>query len=97
MGTPPLVAPATESAGESLRILPVPYRAKPSVVVGHTERRPRAASHRKERKDGPGTGFLVRGKAAFTTAGPEFERVKARFSWARAALIISVLSAEQTL
>lgn len=54
-------------------------------------------SSKVEGKNGPGTGFLVRGKAAFVTAGPEFERVKTRFSWARAALIISVLSAEQTL
>ncbi len=48
-------------------------------------------------RNGPGTGFLVRGKAAFTTSGPEFERVKERFSWARAALVVTVLSAEQTL
>ncbi len=48
-------------------------------------------------RNGPGTGFLIRGKAAFAAAGPEFDRVKARFSWARAALIITILSAEQTL
>jgi len=48
-------------------------------------------------KNGPGTGFLVKGKATFVDVGPEFERVKARFSWARAALIVTVVSAEQTL
>ncbi len=48
-------------------------------------------------KNGPGTGFLIKGKAAFATEGPEFEQVKARFSWARAALVVTVLSAEQTL
>jgi roadblock/LC7 domain-containing protein len=48
-------------------------------------------------KNGPGTGFLIRGKAAFETSGPEFEKVKARFAWARAALVITILSAEQTL
>lgn len=48
-------------------------------------------------KNGPGTGFLIKGKANFSTEGPEFDRVKARFSWARAALIITILSAEQTL
>jgi predicted pyridoxine 5'-phosphate oxidase superfamily flavin-nucleotide-binding protein len=48
-------------------------------------------------RNGPGTGFLIRGKAAFATSGAEFERVKARFSWARAALVITILSAEQTL
>lgn len=48
-------------------------------------------------RNGPGTGFLIKGKAAFATSGPEFERVKARFAWARAALVITILSAEQTL
>lgn len=48
-------------------------------------------------KNGPGTGFLVRGTAAFITAGPDFERMKERFAWARAALAITVFSAEQTL
>lgn len=48
-------------------------------------------------KNGPGTGFLVKGTAAFITAGPDFERMKERFAWARATLAITVLSAEQTL
>ncbi len=48
-------------------------------------------------KSGPGTGFLIKGQAAFATEGPEFERVKERFSWARAALIVTIRSAEQTL
>ncbi|MHB8766461.1 MAG: pyridoxamine 5'-phosphate oxidase family protein [Deferrisomatales bacterium] len=48
-------------------------------------------------KNGPGTGFLIKGKATFAFDGPEFEQVKARFSWARAALVISIVSVEQTL
>jgi len=48
-------------------------------------------------KNGPGTGFLVKGTARFLTTGPEFERVKERFSWARAAFVVTVESAEQTL
>ena len=48
-------------------------------------------------RNGPGTGFLIRGKAAFKSDGPEFDRVKARFAWARAALVVTILSAEQTL
>lgn len=48
-------------------------------------------------KNGPGTGFLIKGKATFAFDGTEFETVKARFSWARAALIITIVSAEQTL
>ena len=46
---------------------------------------------------GPGTGFLIKGKAAFITSGPEFAALKARFAWARAALAITIDSATQTL
>ncbi len=47
--------------------------------------------------NGPGTGFLIRGTAAFVTTGPDFEAVKSRFAWARATLIITIDSATQTL
>ena len=46
---------------------------------------------------GMGTGFLIKGTAAFETSGPGFDAVKARFGWARAALAITVESAAQTL
>lgn len=46
---------------------------------------------------GPGTGFLVRGTGRFHAAGPDFEAVKARFAWARAALAVQPESFEQTL
>ena len=48
-------------------------------------------------KNGPGTGFLIKGTAAFTTSGPDFDTIKAKFAWARAALAITILSATQTL
>ena len=48
-------------------------------------------------KNGPGTGFLIKGTAAFVTSGPDFDAIKAKFSWARAALAITILSATQTL
>jgi hypothetical protein len=48
-------------------------------------------------KIGPGTGFLIKGTAAFLTSGPDFDAVNARFSWARAALAITIASATQTL
>ena len=48
-------------------------------------------------KNGPGTGFLIKGTAAFMTSGPDFDAIKAKFSWARAALAITILSATQTL
>ena len=44
-----------------------------------------------------GTGFLVKGTACFVTDGIDFDVVKAKFPWARAALIITVKSTEQTL
>ena len=46
---------------------------------------------------GAGTGFLIRGKAIFTTAGPDFEFMKAKFGWLRAVLAVTVESATQTL
>ena len=48
-------------------------------------------------KNGPGTGFLIKGTAAFITSGPDFDTIKAKFAWARAALAITILSATQTL
>jgi len=48
-------------------------------------------------KTGPGTGFLIRGTAAFIFSGPDFDATKKRFAWARAALSVTILSATQTL
>jgi predicted pyridoxine 5'-phosphate oxidase superfamily flavin-nucleotide-binding protein len=45
----------------------------------------------------PGTGFLVTGTAECFLEGEDFDRVKARFGWARAALKITIGSAIQTL
>lgn len=50
-----------------------------------------------EGNQGPGTGFLIKGTAAFQTAGPNFDAVKQRFTWARAALEVTITSATQTL
>ena len=46
---------------------------------------------------GPGTGFLIKGTAAFRKDGPEFELIQRKFPWARAALEIKIDSATQTL
>ena len=48
-------------------------------------------------KIGPGTGFLIKGRAAFVTSGPDFETIKAKFGWARAAMAVTIESATQTL
>lgn len=46
---------------------------------------------------GPGTGFLIKGTAAFITSGPNFDLVKSVFSWARAALEVRITFCTQTL
>ena len=46
---------------------------------------------------GAGTGFLIKGRAAFITSGPDFEVLKAKFAWVRATLAISPASITQTL
>ena len=48
-------------------------------------------------KNGPGTGFLIKGTAAFITSGPDFEATRDRFKWARAALAVTIASVTQTL
>ena len=46
---------------------------------------------------GPGTGFLIKGKAVFVTSGPDFDVLKARFKWMRATMIVTIESATQTI
>jgi len=46
---------------------------------------------------GPGTGFLIKGRAAFIASGPDFEVLKAKFAWARAALAVTPEAITQTL
>lgn len=46
---------------------------------------------------GPGTGFLIKGSAAFITSGPDFNLIKAKFTWARATLAVTIASVTQTL
>jgi hypothetical protein len=54
-------------------------------------------SHEVAGKIGSGTGFLIKGTAAFVSSGPDFDRIKAKYAWARAALAVTVESATQTL
>lgn len=46
--------------------------------------------------NGPGAGFLIKGKAAFITEGPDFDFLKSKFSWLRATLAVTIDSATQT-
>lgn len=45
---------------------------------------------------GPGAGFLIKGKAAFLTEGPEYDLLKEKFSWLRAALVVTPDTVTQT-
>jgi hypothetical protein len=45
---------------------------------------------------GPGAGFLIKGTAAFIPSGPDFDQLKAKFSWLRATLAVTIDSATQT-
>ncbi len=46
---------------------------------------------------GPGRGCGIVGKAEFQTAGPHFDAIKAKFKWARAALVVNVEEAKPQL
>jgi hypothetical protein len=48
-------------------------------------------------KNGPGTGFLLKGTAAFVTSGPDFDALKPTFGWMRATLAVTIRTATQTL
>jgi hypothetical protein len=45
---------------------------------------------------GVGAGFLIKGKAAFITSGPDYDFMKSKFSWLRANLAVTIDSAVQT-
>jgi predicted pyridoxine 5'-phosphate oxidase superfamily flavin-nucleotide-binding protein len=46
---------------------------------------------------GPGTGFLIKGTAAFVTEGPDFDVLKAKFDWLRATMAVTIESVTQTV
>jgi hypothetical protein len=46
---------------------------------------------------GPGTGFLIKGRAAFVTSGPDFDLLKEKFKWLRATMVVTIESATQTI
>ncbi len=45
---------------------------------------------------GAGAGFLIKGKATFVTTGPDYDLLKATYSWLRANLVVTIDSAVQT-
>lgn len=55
------------------------------------------ASREIEGYRGKGTGFIVEGTTRFITSGEEFNYMKEKFSWIRAVLEVTVVSAKQML
>jgi len=47
------------------------------------------ASSKVQGLHGPGAGFLIKGTAAFITAGPDFDLLKSKFAWLRATLAVT--------
>lgn len=48
------------------------------------------ASRRAEGSQGPGQGCVITGTGTVVTSGADMDRVKARFPWARGALVVTV-------
>ena len=48
-------------------------------------------------RNGPGCGFLLEGTARFIASGPEWDMMKARFSFLTRVLEVTVTSSKQTL
>ena len=46
---------------------------------------------------GTGTGVIVKGSTRFIKSGDDFDRMKAKFPWARAVLEVTVTSTKQML
>ena len=83
---------------EGVLLIPAGYMHQTEANVSRDDRvLLTMGSHEVQGNMGPGTGFLIKGTAVFLSSGAEFEQVKARYPWARAALAVKVTSATQTL
>lgn len=64
--------------------------ARPDILLSITNREVQGLTYK-------GTGFLIRGRGEMKSEGPEYERIRERFPWARVALVITVTEVTQTL
>jgi len=77
--------------------IPAGYMHKTEANVAHNpEVLMTLGSSKVEGLHGLGAGFLIKGKARFVTAGPDFDFMKEKFSWLRATLAVTIESATQT-
>jgi predicted pyridoxine 5'-phosphate oxidase superfamily flavin-nucleotide-binding protein len=82
---------------DSRLLIPAGYMHKTEANITHN---PNVlitlGSSRVEGLHGVGAGFLIKGKARFVTSGPDFDFMKAKFSWLRAIMAVTIETAAQT-
>ena len=84
--------------GDGLLVIPAGYMKTTETNITKDNRVLITLGSREVEGDhGPGTGFLIKGTAAFQTSGSNFDAAKQRFPWARATLEVTITSATQTL
>lgn len=78
-------------------LIPAGYMHKTETNIAHN---PNVlitlGSSKVEGLHGRGAGFLIKGKARFATSGREFDLMKEKFAWLRAAVVVTIESATQT-
>jgi hypothetical protein len=86
-------------SGEDTLIVPAGGLRRTEANIAKDDRIKMSIASRqvKGKNGGQGTGFVLTGTAKFHFEGPSFEKVKERYSWARAAVVVKVETAEQTL
>ena len=78
-------------------LIPAGYMHKTEAnIAHHPDVVMTVGSSKVEGLHGAGAGFLIKGKAKFVTSGPDFDVMKARFSWLRATVAVTIESAVQT-
>jgi len=83
--------------GDVIRV-PVGMMRKTEANIGHDPRVQLLCGTRQvQGSHGPGRGCAISGRAEVRIDGPDFEAVKAQFSWARGALVVHVESVELQL
>lgn len=73
------------------------YRETEDNLLRNNQVQVLAASRQVAGSHGPGQGALLEGTASVLTEGPDAERAKSMFPWARGALVIEVASAKVQL
>lgn len=79
-------------------LIPVGHMHKSEANLKHSDRvELLCATRQVQGTHGPGKGCGIVGKAEFQTTGPRFDAFKAKFQWARAALVVNVEDAKPQL